>query len=182
MILQVRNIQRPSGSGGTTMGDTAMVPPPHALQTPLNATPSRRTQPGAVTSIADVTSLDRLAFIRLALTGRQLTPAAIDDLVQAHRTSTRRQYESGWKKFQAFVAKEKVTVMTPQVLTSFATSLFHSTHKVSPATVTNAMVAIRDPISFGFGVKINDREWDLLKASFFRQRPPTVPKPPTYPV
>ena len=121
-----------------------------------------------------------MAFIRLALTGRQLIPAAVNDLTQAHRTSTRRQYESGWKKFQAFVAKEEVTVMTPQVLTSFATSLFHSSHKVSPATVTNAMVAVRDPVSFGFGVKIDDREWDLLKASFFRQRPPPVPKPPNW--
>ena len=157
-----------------------MVSPPHAPPTSLIAPTTRCNQPGAVTSVADVTSLDRMAFIRLALTGRQLIPAAVNDLTQAHRTSTRRQYESGWKKFQTFVTEKKVTVMTPQVLASFATSLFHSNHKVSPATVTNAMVAIRDPVSFGFGVKIDDREWDLLKASFFRQRPPPMPKPPNW--
>ena len=38
----------------------------------------------------------------------------------------------------------------PQILSSFATSLFYSHLKLSPVVATNAMVTIRDSISFGF--------------------------------
>ena len=84
------------------------------------------------------------------------------------------------KKFQVFIAGSNFEDITPEVLASFATHLFHSKGKVSPATVTNAMVAVRDPISFGFGVEIDRREWDLLKASFFLQRPPTTAAQPNW--
>ena len=114
------------------------------------------------------------------MTYHNLSPSAIDDIVQAHRTSTRRQYESGWKKFQKFISSQGIRSLSPSVLTSFATYVFHASPKVSPATVTNAMVAVRDPISFGFGIKIDDRQWDLLRASFFRQRPPVIPQPPSW--
>ena len=40
----------------------------------------------------------------------------------------------------------------------FRHPLFHSHHMLSPVAASNAMVAIRDPISFGFGVRIDDRE------------------------
>ena len=114
------------------------------------------------------------------MTRQGLSPTSIDDITQAHRASTCRQYESGWKKFQGFISSQDVQSVTPSVLTSFATHVFHANPRVSPSTVTNAMVAIRDPISFGFGVTIEDRQWDLLKASFFRQRPPTTPQPPNW--
>ena len=121
-----------------------------------------------------------MAFLRLVMTRRGLSPSSVDDIVQAHRASTCRQYQSGWRKFQNFFSSHGITSIGPSVLTSFATYIFHASPKVSPATVTNAMVAIRDPISFGFGVTINDRQWDLLKASFFRQRPPVAPQPPNW--
>ena len=121
-----------------------------------------------------------MAFLSLALARLELPQATIDDLVKAHRTSTCRQYESGWKKFQSFVATANVTDINPGTLAEFATFVFHSGSKVSPATVTNAMVAVRDPISYGFGVKIEDWTWDLLRASFFQQRPPAPPVPPSW--
>ena len=109
-----------------------------------------------------------------------LPDATIADLIKAHRVSTRRQYESGWKKFQSFIRQRNITSITPETLASFATFIFHSQSKVSPATVTHAMVAIRDPIAYGFGVEINRRTWDLLRASFFIQRPPAPPSPPSW--
>ena len=104
----------------------------------------------------------------------------VKDLVTAHRASTRRQYESGWKKFQSFLVAKQIREVNPGTLAEFATFVFHSGSKVSPATVTNAMVAIRDPVSYGFGVKIEDRTWELLRASFFQQRPPAPPLPPSW--
>ena len=128
----------------------------------------------------DILALDRLAFLSQALSRMDLPEATVADLIMAHRTSTRRQYESGWRKFQSFIRSNGVTVITPATLAGFATSIFHSSSKVSPATVTNAMVAIRDPVAYGFGVEVNRRTWDLLRASFFNQRPPTPPAPPSW--
>ena len=48
----------------------------------------------------------------------------------------------GLDEIPGFVVAGIVTV-TPRVLISFSTSLFHLKHKVSLATVTNDMVAIR---------------------------------------
>ena len=42
------------------------------------------------------------------------------------------------------------------------------------------MVAIRDPVAYDFGVEINRRTWDLLRASLFNQRPPAPPAPPSW--
>ena len=121
-----------------------------------------------------------MAFLARALTRLDLPEATVNDLVKAHRASTCRQYESGWKKFQTFIKINKISAITPETLAGFATFVFHSRARVSPATVTNAMVAIRDPISYGFGVEIDRRTWDLLWASFFHQRPPAPPSPSTW--
>ena len=131
-------------------------------------------------STHDILAFDRLAFLGLALSRMDLPEATVSDLIKAHRSSTRRQYESGWKKFKFFIRRKGITVITPETLASFATSVFHSTSKVSPATVSNAMVAIRDPVAYGFGVEVNRRTWDLLRSSFFIQRPPAPPSPPSW--
>ena len=106
--------------------------------------------------------------------------SAVEDLSRAHRVSTRRQYESGWKKFQRFVRARSVVSITPQVLLGFASYVFRSGRGVSSATVNNAMVSVRDPVKFGFGVEVDPRKWELLKASFFLQRPSRVPSPPSW--
>ena len=108
-------------------------------------------------SVDEILTTNRLAFLKLALARKGTPQAAVEDLIQGHRTSTRRQYESGWRKFQSFVGTQRITEVTPAVLTGFASSLFHGSDKVAPATVTNAMVAIRDPVSYGFGVEVDKR-------------------------
>ena len=146
----------------------------------LPASPSRLSPTRNIISANDVLTHDRLAFLSLALAHLDLPKATIEDLAKAHRSSTCRQYESGWRKFQTFVRAKNITVITPETLAAFATFVFHSRGKVSPATVTNAMVAVRDPISYGFGVEIDKRTWDLLRSSFFHQRPPAPPSPPSW--
>ena len=131
-------------------------------------------------SVDDITALDRLDFLRLALERSGAPRDTAEDLIQGHRVSTRRQYESGWKKFQDFVKATEITEMTPAVLLAFASDLFRRSESVSPATNNNAMVAIRDPVSFGFNVEVNKRAWELLQRSFFNQRPPTKPAPPSW--
>ena len=101
-------------------------------------------------------------------------------VIGGHRVSTRRQYESGWRKFQLFLRSRSISSITPQVLLDFASFLFHSSDRVSAATVNNAMVAIRDPMLFAFDLVVDPRQWELLKASFFLQRPPKNPSPPAW--
>ena len=131
-------------------------------------------------SVEEIHTSNRLAFLILALARKGTPQAAVEDLIQGHRNSTRRQYESGWKKFQSFVGTQRFKEVTSAVLTDFASSLFHGSDIVAPATVTNAMVAIRDPMSYGFGVEVDKRSWELLRASFFNQRPPAKPTPPSW--
>ena len=104
----------------------------------------------------------------------------MEDIVGAHRVTTRHQYESGWKKFQHFLRSRGVSSITSQVLLDFASYLFRAGDNVSAATVNNAMVAIHDPMLFGFGLVVDPRQWELLKASFFLQRPSKIPSPPAW--
>ena len=108
-------------------------------------------------SVKEIRTSNRLAFLILALARKDTPQATVEDLIQGHRNSTRRQYESGWKKFQSFIGTQRFTEITPVVLTDLASSLFHGSDMVAPATVTNAMVAIRDPVSYGFGVEVDKR-------------------------
>ena len=130
--------------------------------------------------VTDISSLSRMVFLSKALRYEGDHRATVADLTAAHRPSTVRQYESGWKKFQNFIRARKIGTITPDTLASFASFVFHSSPTVSPATVTNAMVAIRDPVWFAFGIEIDKRKWELLKASFFLQRPSKLSPPPSW--
>ena len=131
-------------------------------------------------SLHDVLTLDRLAFLKKVLAGHPLSASAVQDLLVGHRLSTRRQYESGWKKFQKYVAATGCGSVSPQVPLDFASHLFHGRAKIAAATVVNAMVAIRDPLWFGFGLAVEPRQWELMRASFFLQRPPARQVPPSW--
>ena len=157
-----------------------MVPSPPTSPPSVTPSTSGQSPPRTIATINDVLTLDRMAFLRLAMSGLELSQTSITNLNLAHRTSTCRQYQSGWRKFQGFISTHGIKSISPSVLTDFATSTFHAGPRVSPATVSNAMVAIRDPMFFGFGVTIDQRQWELLKAAFFQQRPPPVPQPPQW--
>ena len=131
-------------------------------------------------TVSDLLTLNRLEFLRKVLAGQDLHHSTVADLLSAHRPSTCRQYEAGWRKFQRFVSLSSVTVVTPQLLLRFASHLFHGVSKSSLATVSNAMAAIKDPVKFGFGVVADTRQMELLRASFFIQRPPVLRPPPNW--
>ena len=131
-------------------------------------------------TVPDVLALTRLEFLKKVLAGQDLHPSAVSDLLFAHRPSTCRQYEAGWKKFQRFLSSAKVQRISPQVLLWFASHVFHSDSKPSLATVTNALAAIKDPVKFGFDVVADSRQLELLRASFFIQRPSALRPPPNW--
>ena len=131
-------------------------------------------------SVPDVLALTRLEFLKKVLADQDLHPSTVTDLLSAHRPSTCRQYEAGWKKFQRFVSSTRISKISPQVLLRFASHLFHGESQSSLATVSNAMAAIKDPVRFGFGVVADARQMELLRASFFIQRPPVLRPPPSW--
>ena len=131
-------------------------------------------------TVPDIIALTRLEFLKKVLAGQDLHHSTVADLLSAHRPSTCRQYEAGWKKFQRFVSSARVTKISPPVLLRFASHLFHGESQASLATVSNALAAIKDPIKFGFGVVADSRQLELLRASFFLQRPPVLRPPPSW--
>ena len=177
---EAREVQRQSSPHSSLLGDPAVVPGPSGAATRDSPSSKRLPPPGVFMSIDDISALNRLDFLRQAHEKLGTPKDTAEDLIKGHRSSTRRQYESGWKKFQCFVKATKVTRITPAVLIAFASDLFHKSDTISPATVNNAMVAIRDPVSFGFNVEVNARSWELLQRSFFNQRPPARPDPPSW--
>ena len=139
---------------------------------------ARLSHPGVPSGLQGVLELDHLAYLGKVLESQGVSPSAVEDLVRAHRPSTRRQSE--WRKFQRFLRSQHITSIIPQVLLDFASSVFRSGNGVSAATVNNTMVAVQDPVKFGFGIEVDPRKWELLKASFFLQRPSRVPSPPSW--
>ena len=164
----------PSIDGGSAMegtavdrGVTQLVPEPVSTRRHGAGRDHRCT-------IDEITKVTRVEFLRRALT-RSLQGEAADDIMAGHRESTTRQYQSSWKKFQEFVRQKNVQEINPGTPLEFASYLFH-TRKLSISSILGHMAAIADPLKFAFNVSPDTRAFELMKASFFNQRPPKVKK------
>ena len=69
--------------------------------------------------------------------------------------------------------------MDQAVLLQFASYMFHD-RKLSIPTITTHLAAIADPLKFAFNISVNSRFLDLLKSSFFLQRPPAKKSAPSW--
>ena len=90
------------------------------------------------------------------------------------RASTSRQYQSAWKAFQSFLRHRPVSSISVPVVLDFLSTMFH-TRRRAASTVNTYAAALADPLWLGFHLNIRGRMWDLMKRSFFLQRP--LPRP-----
>ena len=65
--------------------------------------------------------------------------------------------------------------MESSTLLEFASYLFH-TRKLSISSISGHIAAVADPEKFAFGISPDARALELMKSSFFIQRPPPVKK------
>ena len=128
--------------------------------------------------IREIIGSSRVEFLKLAL-GRSLPEETVRDIVLGLRSSTTRQYESSWKKFQKFLEEMKYEKISAETVLEFASYLFHK-RKLAISTISGHISAIADPLKFAFDIPTDSRSLDLMKSSFFLQRPPARKAPPSW--
>ena len=144
--------------------------------TPDGADPRGQHGPG----VHEILGSTRVEFLKLTL-GRTLPTETIQDIVQGLRSSTTRQYESSWKKFQRFIRESKTESVSPKTVLEFASYLFHKL-KLAISTISGHIAAISDPLKFAYNIAPDSRALELMKSSFFLQRPPKRKSTPTWSV
>ena len=77
-----------------------------------------------------------------------------------------------WKLFQEFLSRSQIEAISEDVILQFLSYHFHEKRR-APATMTVYLAALQDLLKYGFDFSIETRLIDLLKRSFFNQRPPT---------
>ena len=89
--------------------------------------------------------------------------------------STKRQYESNWKKWMAYVTAQQPTEITIDFCVSFLKSLHEK--GLASSTINTLKSALTVPIRYGFGIKWNEEPFTNFVKSCAAQRPKPPPKP-----
>lgn len=122
----------------------------------------------------DLLQLSRLDFlskyIRRSL-GPAAPPSLAAEMVEAHRRSTRDQYQIAWAALQTWVAANDLTSFSKASLLAFL-SYLAKTKSLSPRTVLVYRAALTLPLCYAFGIDTSDREFNLLSRSQFIANPP----------
>ena len=149
---------------------------------PLVPQPCPTARVGAGTSgglgVHEITQITRVEFLHRALSN-DLPEEVVKDILAGHRASTSRQYQSSWKKFQTFLKESETQEITKEVFLQFASFMFHKLKLAIPTIMTH-LAAIADPLKFAFNIAPDTRALDLLKSSFFLQRPPKKKASPSW--
>ena len=139
---------------------------------PLSGTASaQRAVPGGQpqSEIDRVLQLSRMEFLREQL-NHEVPPQTVEDILNGLRPSTLRQYQSGWRKFQSFIRVTNKMRLDKNIFFEFASYLFHDL-KLSTSSISCHLSTIYDPLQFGFQLFPDPRILELLKNSYFLQRP-----------
>ena len=165
-VESVETIEVVPGQGHvdcSTMASTTLVPGTSSTvsfpSTSASGLPSRRRH----TKVKLIAKATRVEFLHLVLRSR-LKKKAKEDIIDGHRESTIRQYQSGWLKFQRFMKESRINTITIYAPVEFASWLFHKDY--TSATVDTHLAAVADPLYWGFNVKADTRAIKLLRASF----------------
>ena len=118
----------------------------------------------------NVLSLSRFQFLK-NLYSRKYEALVALALSNAHRGSTRDQYEHCWKDFQRWLTSNPSKPISKGSVLLYLTHLAQ-TRGLSPKTVLVYRNALKLPLLHGFNINTSDREFSLLARSQFLQNPP----------
>ncbi|KAK4321227.1 hypothetical protein Pmani_007952 [Petrolisthes manimaculis] len=107
----------------------------------------------------DVSESSRLDFLRKGLR-RKFSQDSVALMLNALRPTSRKQYQSCWRRFQIFLSSADRPLSQDTVL-SFLTWL-SSTGNRAPATVISHVSALADPLWFGADIHLEGRALSLL--------------------
>ena len=100
-------------------------------------------------------------------------------MVAAHRPSSLRQYESCWKRFQAYLRMVAVERVSEDTVLSFLAWLGNTTNRAS-ATVASHHSALAAPLKFSLGITVRPRALELLLKGLKARRPPATRAAPEW--
>ena len=139
-------------------------PPPRP--TPPSLSDSGRNQ--VRTRTTEVRSLDRISFLRLLYNNIYPTNV-VEALLASYRKSSNRQFEAGWRSFQNWLPRD-LEIIEKRTVMEFL--VFLREQKFSHHTALSYRNALKLPMDLGFGIKVSDKEFDLLSRSHFLCNPP----------
>ena len=115
-------------------------------------------------------SLCRLDFMKEIYIARHGSTLA-NKLSSAFRISTNKQYEFCWRRFQVWLKENDYPQICTNTILQFLDYAF-SKWELSPRTVLSYRNAIKDPLTLGFNIAFEEKEFSLLSRSQFLVRPP----------
>ena len=169
-LPEAARLQRPGASYRSALEGAAVVPAAPAVVPPSSPPQPGRHRGAWLPSVGDVLRLSRLEFLQACLSS-SLPSRVAEDVLAGSRPSTIRQYQSAWKALQLYLRNRPVTTISLSVVLDFLSYMFHARRRAAP-TITTYAAALADPLWFGFSLDVRGRLWDLMKRSFFLQRPP----------
>ena len=139
---------------------------------PPSGLPIRARRP-TLCSRGDVLAIFHLQFLTKAFEAR-LPQQVAQSHTEAHRSSTRSQYETCWKSFQQWLHQQPAGAVSKGLILFFLH--FLSTSKsLNPKTVLVYRNALHLSLLHGFNINTQDGEFALLARSQFIRNPPPPP-------
>ncbi|MPC32535.1 hypothetical protein E2C01_025852 [Portunus trituberculatus] len=118
----------PSPPSGTSVGDTTLVLSTQGV-VPKPAIPGGSLPSGhGHLPTPLVTEVTRLEFLKAGL-ARRFLPSAVETMLKAHRPSSIKQYDSCWRRYQAFLRRGRVLQVSEKVVMDFLAWLGTATNR-----------------------------------------------------
>ena len=153
----------PSGQPGSPPALPVATTDQGAIPGSSTAGARRENHPG----IRGVRSLSRMEFLR-AIYLLDYDEEVVSNLLSHLADSSLRQYQSAWKRFQAWLPDEAEDIDIPLV----AKFLVHCHQTCSPRTVLTIRAALILPLNEGFGIDFEHKHFRMLAKAAFRKKPP----------
>ena len=120
--------------------------------------------------IRRVRSFSRVEFLKTVYR-KSYDEDVVEHLLKHLASSSLRQYESAWKRFQAWLP-ENATIINRSLVASF---LVYCIQNLQPRTVLTIRAALALPLKEAFGIDFENEHFKMLAKAAFRLKPP-VPK------
>ena len=176
---QTQDLQRDSSHSSASMAKEQLVPIGVGTQTQTGAPSTSGTDTSSTAQICLRTLLNDeqitfASFLQLSMgLSLGLSPSNVQFREISKRVSTRKQYQSDWKKWMCYVRKEKPSEITIDFCFSFLRHLHDM--GLASSTITSIKSALTKPLEYGFGISLNNDIFNKVPLACANLRPDPPP-------
>ena len=180
---EVEPLPREGVPGGPILGDSQLVPsPPGAV--PCLGPPSSgvlsfpdHSSRGALASPALVLPALRLEAVRMGLVRRKFSGEALEIMLQQHRESSQKQYQTGWTLFLKYLSDNDISHanVSLNIVSNFLA--FQARLPKQYRTLGVYRCALKHPLFYIFDLDLDCEEMVSLRCGFFNINPPARKAP-----